>query len=52
LNSILILKYNNNIYIFKEELVYKELLKRYYNNILTGYFNIKKIIKLFIRKYF
>jgi len=46
------LRYNNKIYIFKEELIREELLKRYYNDILTGYFNIKKIIKLFIKKYF
>ena len=47
-----ILYYNNKLYILKEESLWSELLQIHHNDIITEYFRVKKIIKLFTHKYF
>ena len=46
------LKYNEKLYVFKNVVIRKELLKQHYNNVLTKYFNIKKTRELLNRKYY
>ena len=45
------LRYNKKLYVSKNVTVRKELLKQYYNDVLTKYFDAKKIRKLLNRKY-
>ena len=40
------------MYVLEEALVREELLKRYYNNPLAGYFGVDKTFELISRKYF
>ena len=44
--------YNNRLYILEDIFIYKELLKRYYNNFLARYFGFNKIFELINRKYY
>ena len=46
------LKYDEKLYILKNVTVREKLLKRHYNNVLTKHFNINKIKKLLIKKYY
>ena len=52
INNKRLLTYNNRLYILEDGAIRVKLLKRNYNNLLTGYFNIKKIYKLLYQNYF
>ena len=45
------LRLNRRIYILGEIAIRVEILRRYYNNLLAGYLNNKKIYKILKRKY-
>ena len=40
------------LYVLEETSIREELLRRYYNDFLTRYFDIDKILKLITRKYY
>ncbi len=45
------LKFRERYYVFEKEFLRIELLKWYHDDILTNHFNVKKINKLFCKKY-
>jgi hypothetical protein len=45
------LKFRERYYVFKKNLLRIELLKRHHDDILTDYFDVKKTIELFNKKY-
>ena len=47
-----LLKYNDKLYIPEEASVRVELLKRYYDDLLSEHFGVGKIFELISRKYF
>ena len=47
-----LLKYNGKLYMPEEASVRAELLKRYYNDPLSGHFGVGKTFELISRKYF
>ena len=45
-------KYKNRFYIFENSALREELINKYYNNSFTNYFDVIKMHKLFVRKYY
>jgi hypothetical protein len=45
------LKFRKRYYVFEKEFLKIELLKRHHDDILTNYFDVKKTIELFNKKY-
>jgi hypothetical protein len=45
------LKFRKRYYVFEKKFLRIELLKRHHDDILTNYFDVKKTIKLFNKKY-
>ena len=52
LNFEELLKYNNSLFVLRNKALKKEFINKYYNNFLIRYFDITKIYKLFIYKYY
>ncbi len=46
------MKFRELYYVFKKEFLRIELLKRYHDDILTNYFDVKKTIEIFNKKYY
>ena len=40
------------LYVLEETFVREELLRRYYDDLLTRYFDVDKTLKLITRKYY
>ena len=51
-NFIKLLYYKNKIYILSDEVIKDKLIKLYYNDVLTEYYKINRIINLLFRKYY
>ena len=49
MNNLSLFKYKLRVIILKNLILYKEIIKFYYNNPLIKYYKIKKIFKLFKR---
>jgi len=47
-----LLYYKNKIYILSDKAVKNELIKLHYDNVLTKYYEVNRIINLLFRKYY
>ena len=47
-----LLKYNNRLFVLRDKILREKFINKYYNNLLTRYFDVMKIYKLFIYKYY
>jgi hypothetical protein len=47
MNNLNFFKYKLKVIILKDLVLYKEVIKLYYNNLLIKYYKVKKILKFF-----
>jgi len=47
-----LLHYKSKIYILFDEVIKNELMKLYYDNVLTEHYKVNRIINLLFRKYY